>query len=169
MAPSPDPAPHPAEAVLEVIKDRMGFAAAHFSILETGSERIHGHNWRVGLRAAGRVRPDGTVVDFGALKDALAAECAALDHRMLVPAHCAAVAVEERDDGHVEVREGRRRFLFPMEEVRVLPVTNTTCECLAGYLLARLRGRLGELPVRLEISVEESPGQGATVAEPAAG
>ncbi len=167
MAPPPAPAPRPPSAVLEIRKDRLGFAAAHFSILETGSERIHGHNYRVSLRADGRVRADGTVVDFGALKAAVAEECQALDHRMLVPAECPEVAVEELGDGHIEMREGSRRFVFPAAEVCVLPLPNTTCECLAAYLLGRLRARLPELEARLEVTVEESPGQGATVTEPA--
>ena len=166
MAPPPAPTPPPS-AVLEIRKDRLGFAAAHFSILEGGSERIHGHNYRVSLRAHGRVRPDGTVAEFAALKAAVAEECAWLDHRMLVPTECPAVAVADGPDGHVEVREGERRFVFPAAEVRLLPLPNTTCECLAGWLLGRVRSRLPELAARLEVTVEESPGQGATVAEPA--
>jgi 6-pyruvoyltetrahydropterin/6-carboxytetrahydropterin synthase len=162
----PDSAsPPPGDAVLEIDKERLGFAAAHFSILDTGSERIHGHNYRVALRARGRVRPDGTVVDFAALKDAVRAECELLDHHMLLPGACPAVSIVRREDGHVAVSEGPRRFMFPADEVCILPVTNTTCECLAAYLAGRLRARLGELPVRLEVTVEESPGQGATVAE----
>jgi 6-pyruvoyltetrahydropterin/6-carboxytetrahydropterin synthase len=164
-------ASHPAsprpDAVLEIDKERLGFAAAHFSILEGGSERIHGHNYRVALRAHGRVRPDGTVVDFAALKAAVQTECELLDHRMLLPGECPEVTIEPAAGGHLAVREGARRFLFPEAEVRVLPVRNTTCECLAGYFVERLRARLGHLPVRLEVTVEESPGQGATVAESA--
>lgn len=165
MAPSPAQPPRPDAAVLEIRKDRLGFAAAHFSILETGSERIHGHNYRVSLRAHGRVRADGTVVDFATLKTVVAEECKALDHRMLIPGECPDVEVTHTADHHVEMRHGDRRFVFPQAEVCVLPVPNTTCECLAGYLLGRLRARLPELPVRLELEVEESPGQGATVAE----
>jgi len=166
MAPPSAPTPRPQAAVLEIRKDRLGFAAAHFSILETGSERIHGHNYRVSLRAHGRVRADGTVVDFGALKSVVAEECNALDHHMLIPAECPDIEVSHTADAHVEMRQGERRFVFPAAEVCVLPVPNTTCECLAGYLLGRLRARLPELPARLEVEVEESPGQGASVAEP---
>ncbi|HZS13752.1 MAG TPA: 6-carboxytetrahydropterin synthase [Candidatus Dormibacteraeota bacterium] len=166
MAPHPASPPH---AVLDVDKEGIGFAAAHFSILEGGSERIHGHNYRVALRAAGAVRADGTLVDFAALKAALRAECAELDHRMLLPGECPEVVIEPESDGHLAVREGRRRFLFPAAEVAVLPVRNTTCECLAAHLLGGVRARLGELPVRLTLRIEESPGQGATVGEDPAG
>src|SRR5258708_36500937 len=153
-------------AVLEVSKASMGFVAAHFSVVGERSETLHGHNYRVGLRVRGEVRADGTVVDFAALKAAVRAECDALDHRMLLPGRSPRVRVEERGDGHVEVREGARRFVFPLGDVRILPAPNTTCECLAAHLLEPVRARLGELPVRLEITVEESPGQAATVAEP---
>ena len=155
----------PGFATLVVDKAAIGFAAAHFSILEGGSERIHGHNYHVAVRARGRVGPGGTVVDFARLKDALNAECEALDHRMLVAAECPDLELRDDPDGGLEVREGDRRFVFPRDEVCLLPVRNTTCECLAGYFADRLRSRLGSLPVRLEVTVEESPGQGVTVTE----
>ena len=154
------------EVTVLVDKGSIGFSAAHFSIVETGSEPLHGHNYQVSLRARGPLRADGTVIDFGILKAALRAECDLLDHRMLVPTASPEVAVSEPAAGEVEVREGGRRFLFPASDTRLLPVRNTTCECLAEMLLARLRARLGEAPVRLELTVEESPGQGATVTEP---
>ena len=155
----------PVAATLVIAKESIGFAAAHFSVLENGSETLHGHNYRVALRASGAVRGDGTVLDFAALKDALRDACADLDHRMLVPTRCPEVSVEIIGEDHVEVCEGRRRFVFPLADSRLLPLRNTTCECLAGHLLRRVRERLGPLPVRLEMTVEESPGQGATVVE----
>jgi 6-pyruvoyltetrahydropterin/6-carboxytetrahydropterin synthase len=153
------------EVTVLVDKGSIGFSAAHFSILETGAERLHGHNYRVSLRARGPLRTDGTVIDFGILKAALRAECDLLDHRMLVPTSAPEVEVSEPASGEVEVREGARRFVFPTSDTRLLPVRNTTCECLAELLVARLRERLGEAPVHLELTVEESPGQGATVTE----
>lgn len=147
-----------------VDKRSIGFSAAHFSILETGSEPIHGHNWLVSVHARGRLREDGTLIDFGVLKAAMRAECAVLDHCMLVPTAAPEVTVTELD-GEVELREGSRRFVLPAAETCLLPVRNTTCECLAALLLERVRSRLGEAPVRLEVTVEESPGQGATVTE----
>ena len=62
-------------------------------------------------------------------------------------------------------REGARRFVFPRSDVCLLPVGNTTCECLAAHLLSRVRDTLEDADVRLEVTIEETPGQGATVAE----
>jgi 6-pyruvoyltetrahydropterin/6-carboxytetrahydropterin synthase len=151
--------------VVGIDRESLGFSAAHFSIVETGAERLHGHNYRVALRARGRLRDDGTVVDFAILKAALREECGRLDHRMLVPTASPEVTVVEHSDGQVELREGARRFLIPGSDCLLLPLRNTTCECLAGLFLERLRRRLGSTAVRLEVTVEESPGQGATAAE----
>jgi len=151
-------------ARLDLSRPDIGFCAAHFSVIEGKLERLHGHNYRVSIRAWGAVGADGTMVDFGALKDALRAECAELDERMLLPGESDTVSLHVDGDS-VEARAGARRYLFPRDDVRILPVPNTTCECLAAHLLACTRTRLAELPVRLEITVEELPGQGATLGE----
>lgn len=163
----PDPSGRPAPVTLHVAREQIGFAAAHFGIIGGERERLHGHNYRVSLRASGPVDADGTVVDFAALKEALRAECAALDHRMLVPTECPSIAVRAAG-GRVGLRVGADEFSFPAADVRLLALRNTTCECLAGHLLDHLRERLDGLGVSLEVTVEESPGQGATVAGPRA-
>src|SRR5437870_4398550 len=98
---------------LHLIRESLGFAAAHFSVLGDGRERLHGHNYRVTLRATGPVDSRGTVVDFAALKAAVREECALLDHRMLVPTRCEEITVDEADADHLALRAGADRFLFP--------------------------------------------------------
>jgi 6-pyruvoyl-tetrahydropterin synthase len=152
------------EASLELARGDIGFSAAHFSIHDGRSERLHGHNYRVTLRAHGAVDDEGTVVDFAALKSALRALCAELDERMLVPTQSPHVAVAETDD-EVTLTQGSRRFVLPRGDTVLLPIVNSTCECLAAHLLGGLRGRLGATSYRLELRVEEFPGQGAGVSE----
>jgi 6-pyruvoyltetrahydropterin/6-carboxytetrahydropterin synthase len=152
------------EASLELARGDIGFSAAHFSIHQGRSERLHGHNYRVSLRARGTVDGEGTVVDFSALKGALRALCAELDERMLVPTRSPHVRVEETNDG-VTLTQGSRRFVIPRGDAVLLPVVNTTCECLAAHLLDAIRARLGVTGYRLEVRVEEIPGQGASVSE----
>lgn len=158
--------PSPATASVHVRREALGFAAAHFGILGEVRETLHGHNYRIALQAEGAVDGRGTVVDFAALKAAVRAEAERLDHRMIVPTECPEVAVDtESHPGHVGLRYGDARFLFPADDVVLLPLRNTTCECIAAWLLERCRARLGEVPVQLTVTVEESPGQGATVTE----
>jgi 6-pyruvoyltetrahydropterin/6-carboxytetrahydropterin synthase len=142
----------------------IGFSAAHFSVHGGRSELLHGHNYRVFLRLHGEVGAEGTIVDFGGPKRLLRALCAELDERMLLATRSAQIQVTEAGDT-VNVREGDRRFVFPRGDVVLLPIQNTTCECLAAHLLARFRARLGATAYRLELGVEEVPGQGAWVAE----
>jgi 6-pyruvoyltetrahydropterin/6-carboxytetrahydropterin synthase len=159
------PAP---ETVIHIEKGQIGFAAAHFNCLGGGRELLHGHNYTVGLRVRGEVGAEGAVIDFTDLKRLLVEECDALDHRMIVPTRCADVVVGGTDDGHVTMRyRDGKRFLFPEGDCVLLPIANATCECLAAHLLERVRARLGDRAVVLEVLVDESPGQGATVVETA--
>lgn len=151
-------------ATLELARSDIGFSAAHFSVVDGRSERLHGHNYTVTLRAHGHVRGDGSVVDFAVLKRLLRAACAELDERMLVPADAEHLQISS-EGSDVVVRHMSLRYVFPAGDVRLLPIVNTTCECLADHLLDVIRAGLGDLPVRLDIRVEESPGQGATVSE----
>jgi 6-pyruvoyltetrahydropterin/6-carboxytetrahydropterin synthase len=152
------------EASLELARADIGFSAAHFSIHQGRSERLHGHNYLVRLTVHGSIGDEGTVVDFSALKVELRALCAELDERMLVPMHSPQIGIEETAQG-IRLTEGSRRFLIPSGDVVLLPVVNTTCECLAAHLLGRIRARVGSTDYRLRLLVEEIPGQGAAVAE----
>jgi len=62
-----------------------GFAAAHFLTRYHGKcERLHGHNYKVLVTAAGtELDEGGMLVDFGILKGALRKVIAELDHTSL--------------------------------------------------------------------------------------
>jgi 6-pyruvoyltetrahydropterin/6-carboxytetrahydropterin synthase len=62
-----------------------GFSAAHFLTRYHGKcERLHGHNYKVFVTAAGRELDDGgMLVDFGLLKGALRQVTTELDHTSL--------------------------------------------------------------------------------------
>jgi 6-pyruvoyltetrahydropterin/6-carboxytetrahydropterin synthase len=62
-----------------------GFAAAHFLARYHGKcERLHGHNYKVRVTAAGtELDEGGMLVDFGVLKAAVRKVIAELDHSSL--------------------------------------------------------------------------------------
>jgi 6-pyruvoyltetrahydropterin/6-carboxytetrahydropterin synthase len=54
-----------------------------------------------------------------------------------------------------------KRYVFPKEEVVLLPIENVTTECLSAYLANQLEKQLPSSIRSLTVGVEESLGQGA--------
>lgn len=148
---------------VRVTKDHLVFSAAHF-ITFNGNvcERLHGHNWRVAVEAAGALDENFYVIDFIALRDAVQKIVGELDHRMLLPTEHKTINVwtSERE---VEVTFEDRRWVFPREDCKLLPIENTTAERLAWWIGQRLLSDLApaatERVTSLEIEVEENFGQ----------
>lgn len=151
------------------------FCAGHFiTLTDDLCEPVHGHNWLAGVDVEGRPDPHGMVVDFIALRDALSATVARLDHRMLLPTRSRLLRVstapmppEAGGTGREEVtvRFQDRRWVFPADECILLPVENTTAEWLArwigGELLAAMAAAGSPITGRLRIEVDECLGQSA--------
>lgn len=149
-----------------VTKDYLVFSAGHFITYDAGGacEPLHGHNYRTSATLWGDLTGDAYVHDFIALKDVMRELVDELDHAMLLPRDNPELELERRD-GEVEVRYEDRRYVFPEDDVVVLPVPNTTAEMLADHLLGRLADRVradGADGVReAAVEVEESFGQSA--------
>jgi len=149
---------------IDVAKSELSFAAGHFITYGGGRcERLHGHNYRVGVRISGELNEDGLVYDFVALKRRVSALVADLDHKMLVQTENRTLGLDA-DDREVRVQHGEYTYVFPRRDVVLLPVENTTAEMLAEYLAGLLVEELGERSnlADIVVEVEESPGQSAT-------
>ena len=156
-----------------VTKDSLVFSAAHF-ITFNGNicESLHGHNWRLDVSVEGELDENGYVFDFIALRDACQKIVSGLDHTVLLPDSRSAISVVTSDDGkEVTARFEERRWVFPVEDCRILPMTNTTAELIADWIGRQLLNdlKLSANPAiqSLKVSVEENFGQWATVTLPA--
>lgn len=149
---------------IRVEKEHLKFSAAHFLIFADGTaERLHGHNYRVAVELEADALEHGVVVDFLVVKQQLAAILAPLDERFLVPGRNPALSVA-RDGREVTVRFGERRYVAPEDEVTVLPIENTSSECLAAHLAGELFAALRRTAPRahwsrITVEVEETSGQ----------
>jgi 6-pyruvoyltetrahydropterin/6-carboxytetrahydropterin synthase len=146
-------------------KEVLVFAAAHFITFgDGGCESLHGHNYRVGVTLTGVLDRHSLVYDFIALRRDMEDLLSELDHRLLLPASNPDLKLTSAGS-EVEVRHGDRRYVFPESDVVVLPVPNTTAEKIAEYLGGRLAAELrkarADTVERLEVEVEETPGQSA--------
>lgn len=153
--------PAPPTFTLRLAKQDFKFSAAHFTLFPDGrAELLHGHNYRVRVRLAGR-RLDGVgiLVDVARVKRRIRAACAAFDERTLIPTEAESLAVA-REDGGVEVWFGERRYRFPEQDVVLLPLENVSIELLARRLWTEVAEVLdGTAVEELEVEVEETPGQ----------
>jgi 6-pyruvoyltetrahydropterin/6-carboxytetrahydropterin synthase len=152
---------------VRVLKDSLVFSAAHF-ITFNGNicERLHGHNWRVEAEIHGPLDENHYVFDFIALRDGMQAIVAQLDHSVLLPELHPLIQVEKSLDGReVTAKFSDRRWVFPSEDCRILPVANTTAELIAKWIALRFLQRITEDQRRgiqqLRVSVEENFGQWA--------
>lgn len=151
-----------AEFHIRVAGDDLVFSAGHFVTLEDGTcERLHGHTYRVAVEVFGPLNDSRYVIDFVAVRNALKAVIAELDHRVLLPTQHSAILVSSRATA-VEAAFGDRRWVFPKDDCLLLPMANTTTESLARYVGERLSASLESLgPAaanRLRIEIGEGTG-----------
>jgi 6-pyruvoyltetrahydropterin/6-carboxytetrahydropterin synthase len=141
------------------------FACAHMTVFPDGSkERLHGHNYTVGLTLELREASFATMIEFARFREILAGLCGELRERVLVAERNPHHEWVRRDGRELEFRLCGQRYVLPADDVRVLPIDNASVEALAGYLAGRVAEALRETPglSALELTVEEAPGQGAT-------
>ncbi len=149
---------------IEVTKDYLGFAAAHFITFKGNCERLHGHNYQAWFEVEGELTEDGYVFDFTELKRIAKGLCNALDHRVLLATENSKIQVQ-RDDESVLVTYENLRYMFPARDVVLIPVSNTTAELLATYLAIQLAQHLRHRPDHrikaVGVWISEGPGQRA--------
>ncbi len=150
---------------IQVDKERLKFSAAHFLIFPDGTaERLHGHNYRVYVEIEARLDPYGLVIDFQEVKPIIHDLVEEYDECWILPGEQDELSITERADGVVEVRYQDRYYAAPREDVKVLPLNNTSVENLSTHLGRELQNRLHakyeDVFIRgLRLAVEETVGQ----------
>ena len=152
---------------LHLAKQNFKFSAAHFLIFdERSAERLHGHNYRV--RVDLEISPSvdmgvsGFSVDFQVFKEAIKARLDQWDEIILLPGrHPDMMLTEEGTSLQVRFRD--RYYVFPANEVVILPVTNTSVESLSRLLAEEWAEQFRRFGVcGVSVFVEETDGQGAS-------
>ncbi len=154
---------------VHVTKDYLTFASGHFITYDGHEcEKLHGHNYRVGVTLEGPLGPSLYVMNFVTIKRTMKRLADELDHRVLLATENPLIEVREEGDEVVASCKGRR-YVLPRSDVVLLPLENTTAELLARHLAGRLKEELAAMGERamtaLEVEVEESAGQSAIYRE----
>ncbi len=164
--------PGPGCAQLVVQKDEHKFSCAHMTVFPDGSkERMHGHNFHVAIAIEVPLETGTPMLDFAIVKRALAALCNELREHLLLPANAPELRVIARDDRSIDFELCGDRYLMPARDVLLLPMANVVVEQIARFLWDRVVAAIGPdllhaRASRLELTVHESPGQGASWTAP---
>lgn len=147
-------------------REQYKFSVAHMTVFADGrKERLHGHNYTVGVALELDSIALADMVPFAPIKAALAELCAAWKERVLIAARNPFLTIV-RDDSELELRLCGDRYVLPRGDALLLPVDNISVEALAAHVADLLRATLTPVltsNVRaLEVTIEESPGQGST-------
>lgn len=152
---------------LHLYKQNFKFSSAHFLIFdEQSAEKLHGHNYRVQVEISGppadEMLEKGFFVDFNVFKKTIKASLDRWDEMVLLPAKHPDMKFTSLSPS-LEVRFRDRFYVFPENEVQLLPVTNTSVEQLSRLLAEKFFADFqGHGVTWLKVQVEETPGQAAS-------
>ena len=131
-------------------------------------ERLHGHNYFIELALYVRAIDFQSIIEFAVIRDAIEALCLEWKEVLLLAEHNPFFEVVSHSDAELEFRLCDQRYVVPTSDVLLLPIDNITVEGLASHIASLLAVRLGPtvldpaLVAGIDVTVNESPGQGAS-------
>jgi 6-pyruvoyltetrahydropterin/6-carboxytetrahydropterin synthase len=152
---------------LQLAKQNFKFSSAHFLIFdEKNAERLHGHNYQVrieiGIPDENAVKATGFFVDFNVFKKYIKTQLDRWDEMVILPERHPDMKFTNKGPT-LEVSFRDRFYAFPVKEVVLLPVTNTSVEQLSRLLAEDFMKEFRQYRVSfVSVYVEETLGQGAT-------
>ena len=128
-------------------------------------ERLHGHNYTVAIVLEVEHVDLAAMIPFAPIKAALGELCRAWkEHVLLATENPFFVLI--RDDSELEFTLCGERYVMPRRDALLLPIDNISVEALATHVAGLLCDSITALGTphvtSIEVSLEESPGQGAS-------
>ncbi len=152
---------------LQLAKQNFKFSSAHFLIFdEKSAERLHGHNYQVrveiGIPNQESLKSTGYFVDFNVFKKYIKISLDRWDEMVIFPKEHPDMKFTAKG-AVLEVSFRERFYAFPINEVVLLPVSNTSVEQLSRLLAEDFMKEFRIHNVDfVSVYVEETQGQGAT-------
>lgn len=152
--------------VIDGWKAKIRFSAAHVIPEYEKCGRLHGHSYAIHARLHGKQDEKGIIIDFSYAKQLLRAIAEKLDHKILIPNKSTVVRIKE-SNGSIELRSLGKTYLFPKSDCILLPISSSSAEHLAEYVLKSFLSDLrnNHMLHTVEIGVDEGYGQGAWIAK----
>lgn len=151
---------------ISIAREQYKVSCAHMTVFPDGTkERLHGHNYTIAIALDVERIDLASMIPFAPIKAALGELCATWKEHVMV-ATLNPFFVLVRDDHELEFTLCGERYVMPRHDALLLPIDNISVEALAGHVAALLVERIQILDapqvIALEVTIEESPGQGAS-------
>jgi 6-pyruvoyltetrahydropterin/6-carboxytetrahydropterin synthase len=152
-----------------IAREQYKFSCAHMTVFPDGTkERLHGHNYTIALALELDSVDLASMVPFAPIKAAIAELCQAWKERVLVAARNPHLQIIRDEARELEFLLCGDRYVLPRGDALLLPIDNISVEALSVHIAELLRSTLAAVLAghahTLEVTVEESPGQGASCA-----
>lgn len=145
-------------------KSNIRFSSTHIIPEYKKCGRLHGHTYAVHIRLTGDPDENGIIIDFSFLKELIKEIINELDHRILIPKNSKVVKFN-KNSNIIEMTSLDKKYIFPSEDCILLPISSTSAENLANYILEKVLEKisLNKRIKNIEIGVDEGFGQGARI------
>lgn len=114
---------------------------AHFVVSPTLIEPMHGHTYQIKIEAEGTLNESDVLIDFLDLKPIVKKWKEEYDNSLLLPMENPMLDITEIDGEHLKlyVEKTGKKYIVPRHTVRLLPIRNTTVECLSEFFTRKLQ------------------------------
>ncbi|CAN5393777.1 6-pyruvoyl tetrahydropterin synthase family protein [soil metagenome] len=149
--------------VIKIAREQYKFSCAHMTVFPDGTkERLHGHNYSIAVALEVSSIELAKMIPFQLLKQALAELCATFKEHVLIATQNP-YFVMKTEQPELEFTLCGAHYVLPRGDALLLPLDNITAESLAAHVAELLAPKLrGPTTISLEVTIEESPGQGAS-------
>ncbi len=142
---------------IDGFKSNIRFSCAHILPGHEKCGALHGHTYSIHARIYGEQSKEGFICDFKIIKDFLRVIANKLDHKILIPKLNKTITIKNEN---VKIKND---YLLPKKDCILLPIKNTTAECLSCFVLEEINKKmnLSKNIEKIQIGIEEGFGQTA--------
>ncbi len=143
------------------------FSSAHIIHEYEKCGRLHGHTYAIHAKIIGNADDKGIIIDFSILKNLLKKIANYLDHKILIPEKSSIANIQKNEKESIKIIALGKTYIFPISDCVFLPITSTSAENIAGFILNYIVENL-DIPDSvkcIEIGVDEGYGQGARISK----
>ena len=137
---------------LRISGDKLTIACAHMLSKHDKCARVHGHNYQIEVEIEGELNESNMIIDFSLFKKGVSKILKELDHKTLLPENSKDFDIKTKEKEVVVTTCDDKKYRFPREDVKLLPIEATTAELMSIYFHDLIKRQFPEFKVTVILS-----------------